>query len=306
MSNISYDKQICYTTLAIGYEYNNHALQLAKDIQIFSPNTSFIVLTDRPRLYYNIKNVIPILHRVQSVGIYHDKLFCIEECFKHFKYCIFLDADCRLMKDVTVSRNWKPGITAKFCWNFKNFLIKPKGNVKQAKRLKLLTEVTKEYQIMFEECYTIPESFMVFCKDNGKEEEFLKTWKRIRDFFEINEIFDGEGAVIGIAAYKSGLNIYHYNLGYQEEEAKHKIQYFYKDKLLSNFFKKKNETEISKPDQVKLLELDKQRKELNSSVVDKIRVEISNFFTKLAKKKRLIYLRTKYVGKKIFSEFTKD
>jgi hypothetical protein len=64
--------EICYTSLALGKLYNQHALQLAKDIELFSPNIPFLVLTDRPNLYKNMSGVLAIKHTPISVGVYHD------------------------------------------------------------------------------------------------------------------------------------------------------------------------------------------------------------------------------------------
>ncbi|MDJ0559258.1 MAG: hypothetical protein PX638_09090, partial [Microcystis sp. M53599_WE4] len=100
------DRKICFVTLAVGKKYRDHALTLAEDIRTIADNTPFVVLTDRPEVFPKSDSLIPIPHRIQSVGVYHDKLDCIAASFRlGFDDCIFLDADCRILQNATISRH---------------------------------------------------------------------------------------------------------------------------------------------------------------------------------------------------------
>lgn len=61
-------RKICFMTLAIGSKYRRHALVLAKDIQSLAPEIPCIVLTDNPDNFSRSDTLIPVKHRVQSVG----------------------------------------------------------------------------------------------------------------------------------------------------------------------------------------------------------------------------------------------
>jgi hypothetical protein len=248
-------QKICVTTLAIGSKYRKHALQLAEDIRHFSPDTPFVVLTDNPQIFAGMDLVIPVKHEIQSVGIYHDKLDCIAECFQQgFNCCIFLDADCRLLMDITASRHWKVGLTAKSCNDLKRYVIKNYGK----KSSRLIYELAEKYQFSIEQCKFILEWIFVVCRDeqNDQADKFLQYWREIRDYLENNRVFASEGAAIGIASNLAGWPVHHYDTGYPNESERHQIVNTYKDKM---FYKKE-----SIPDHLKetIKKLDEQRREI--------------------------------------------
>ncbi len=222
--------KICYTTLALGYEYNSHALKLCEDAHRLSPGTPVVVLTDRPRLFINNPNVITVKHRIQSVGIFHDKLCCIEASLKRFQCCIFLDADCRLMSDMANSRQWKPGLTAKVLWGLGTHIQPKKVSESAIKRQALAHEVADSLGLLIDDCRFIHEAAFIVCSDNGKEDQFIKSWAQIRDFLEFNGMYSGEGMAMGLAACHASLKVYHYNRGYDCPDIKDvfKDDFFYK------------------------------------------------------------------------------
>ncbi|WP_414545546.1 hypothetical protein [Nostoc sp. CCY0012] len=294
--------KICYATLAIGYEYNQLAKQLAQDIYRLSPNTFFVILTDRPKLFRENKHVIAVKHNVQSVGIFHDKLCCIERCFQDFDCCIFLDADCRLIENLVVSRNWKPGLTAKTCWSLTKHLTS-KNSLTNKKELthKLVKEIAEELEILIDQCKFIYEGVFIIRKNNGKEIEFMKIWQQIRDYLEINGIFDGEGIAMGLAACKTSMEIYHYVSGYPEENVDHDIQDVYKDKISYKLLIHKNAENLSTALQEKILKFDGERREItNLSLQDKLIKKVTN---SILKKLRLIKLKMRSMEKRNFSDF---
>ncbi|MBF2016925.1 MAG: hypothetical protein IGS23_17360 [Rivularia sp. T60_A2020_040] len=264
MLKTSNEKSLCYTTLAIGYEYNKYAKLLAKDIAKLSPNIPIVILTDRPQLFSKDLHVTAIKHNVQSVGIFHDKLCCIEKCFENYDCSIFIDADCRLLENMAMSRNWKPGLTAKTHWNLEKH-ISPKGVLLPKKELtrELVYEIAKQLQISVQECKFVYEAIFTIRKDNGKEKEFFQIWKQIRDYFESNGIFDGEGVAMGLAAYKTSLEVYHYNSGYPEDGIDYNIKDVYKDKLFYKLLIHNDTDDLSDVLCKQVLDFDNQRKQIS-------------------------------------------
>lgn len=304
--NIS-KNQLCYTSLAIGYEYNKYAQQLAKDINQLSPSIPIVILTDRQGFFYEEHSVIAVKHKVKSVGVFHDKLCCIEKCLENYDCCVYIDADCRLIKNLAMSRNWKPGITAKTCWDLtkhmvpSNVLHEGKKLDRKALRCRLTYEVAKELQVSVEQCKFVYEGIFAIRKDNGKEVEFLKIWKQIRDYFEFNGVFDGEGVAIGLAASKALLKIHHYNNGYLEEGVEQKIKDVYKDKLFYKLLIHNNSENLSDVVRDKVLKFDQQRRKIAQLPLWlKILKRLFNF---LKKKLRLMKIKFKNYHKSKFSEF---
>ncbi|MEM6255389.1 MAG: hypothetical protein AAF821_20940 [Cyanobacteria bacterium P01_D01_bin.156] len=252
--------KICYTTLAVGYEYNLHAQQLVKDVLRLSPNIPIVVLTDRPNSFCKNQNVIPIKHTIKSVGIFHDKLHCVEKSLERFETCIFLDADCRLIEDISQSRDWKPGLTTKSCWNLKEHVVRKK-QCKLAELADLLIcDVAKEFELSLDHCKFINEAVFIVRSDNHKELEFLKIWKTLRDRFEFSGVFSGEGAAMGLAAVKAGLNVYKYDADYGKENVKD----IYKDKLFHKFLFHQEREGLTDDLCQKILEFDRQRRKIQS------------------------------------------
>lgn len=221
-------EEVCYTSLALGRLYNQHALQLAKDIALFSPKIPFVALTDRPHLYKNLNGVLEIKHTPQSVGIYHDKLFCIKESLSRFNTCIFLDADCRLLGDFAQSRQWKPGITAKSCCSLQKHLTR-NSKPQTVKAYELACQVAQLYRLNLEDARFVIEIAFIVSHIEDSISVFIQTWEEIRDTFESQGIFNGEGMAIALAALRSQLPIYHYNTGYFNTPEEGII--LYKDKL---------------------------------------------------------------------------
>ena len=221
-------EEVCYTSLALGRLYNQHALQLAKDIALFSPKIPFVALTDRPHLYKNLNGVLAIKHTPQSVGIYHDKLFCIKESLSRFNTCIFLDADCRLLGDFAQSRQWKPGITAKSCCSLQKHLTR-NSKPQTVKAYELACQVAQFYRLNLEDARFVIEIAFIVSHIEDSISVFIQTWEEIRDTFESQGIFNGEGMAIALAALRSQLPIYHYDSDYSHTIPERII--LYKDKL---------------------------------------------------------------------------
>lgn len=67
---INMAEKFCFCTLAVGNRYRTHARMLAKDIQQHAPDSTFVVLTDRPSDFAEFAHVMAFKHRLQSVKGY--------------------------------------------------------------------------------------------------------------------------------------------------------------------------------------------------------------------------------------------
>jgi hypothetical protein len=189
-------KNFCFCTLAVGKRYRTHALFLAQDIQQHSPETLFVILTDKPSDFSQCSNVLAVQHHLESIKGYHDKRFAVEKALSLFETCIFLDSDVRLLGAFPEDIEWQPGITARHgCGILKH-------NTRKAglKELSIIEEIAKTLHLNLQDTKWIHEFFFVVRKDNGVEASFLKQWGKIATYFEMNGVYDGDGNVIGLAA----------------------------------------------------------------------------------------------------------
>jgi hypothetical protein len=187
------DRKICFVTLAIGEKYRDKALTLAEDIRTLTHNTPFVVLTDRPEVFPKSDSLIPIRHRIQSVGVYHDKPDCIAESFRlGFDDCIFLDPDCRVLQNATISRQWKLGLTAKSCYDLHKHLLRRDSG--ETGIYDFLEKIFCRYGSEIEGCKFINEWIFVVCK-HGNEDIFLQSWPEIPRYFRAeNDLRWGRGS----------------------------------------------------------------------------------------------------------------
>jgi hypothetical protein len=202
--------KFCFCTLAFGKRYRSLALLLAKDIEKYSPGTSFIVLTDKPDDFCEQSNILAFKHQATSVRFYHDKRFVVAKALSMFNSCIFIDADMRILAPVPNDMAWlqKPGITARVC----NLMPKQHseaitGNVEKKFYQEYLVTKKATSKLNLEKDWDnisyIYEYLFAVTKDCGKEIEFLKKWEIIAPYFEINGVYQGEGNAIGLAAAKA-------------------------------------------------------------------------------------------------------
>lgn len=193
------DKEFCFATLALGKKYRALASLLAKDIEKYSPNTYFVVLTDYPTDFKNNPNVRAFKHRQQGVKCWHDKRFVIAKALQMFNTCIFINADMRILGEVPADIKWLPGITARSGCS----IIKHNKNKSNA--FVLIEDVAKTMDIDLQQAKWINEFLFIVKKDEGKEMEFLRLWEIMAHYFELNKVHSGEGNAIGLAAVKAGL-----------------------------------------------------------------------------------------------------
>jgi hypothetical protein len=208
-------KKFCFATLAVGKAYRNLALLLAKDIEKYSPNTSFLVLTDSPKSFSNQKNVIAVQHR-QYFYCDNDKKFLIEKALSMFESCICIDADMRILAPIPQDLKWLPGITARSCASLvkHNQIMINKGEIPRSSKVRDFDYIKKMAQkldlnIENEDITFIYENLFVVTKDSGKEVEFLKLCEMISRYFDVHGVYIGVGSAMGLAAAKVGLPVRH-------------------------------------------------------------------------------------------------
>lgn len=206
-------QQFCFCTLALGKVYRGLASLLAKDLELYSPNTAFIVLTDNPQDFSKYSQVLAFQHQQQGVKCYHDKRFAIAKALSLFNSCIFIDSDMRILAPVPEYIEWllEPGISARACMDMQKKFAK--ALTKTDKYFSREIEVIKkaaQFLNLDPECENVTfvhEYLFSVTKSTGKEIEFLETWEILAKYFELNGVYEGEGNAIGLAAYKAGLPV---------------------------------------------------------------------------------------------------
>ena len=211
---IKSEKNFCFCTLALGKKYSALASLLAKDIEIYSPNTSLIILTDYPEEFSKYPQVLVFKHKQQGVKCYHDKRFAIAKALSLFNSCIFIDSDMRILAPVPEDMQWllTPGISARACMDMpKKFtkVLAGTANSNFVKEFAVVQNATKmlKLEANWKDINFVHEYLFSVTKDSGKEIEFLQQWDMLANYFELNGIYDGEGSAIGLAAYKAGLAV---------------------------------------------------------------------------------------------------
>ncbi|MGB3491141.1 MAG: hypothetical protein WBA57_00325 [Elainellaceae cyanobacterium] len=193
----------CFGTLAVGDRYRAHAQLLAQDIQRYAPQTSFVVLTDQTAEFAAHNHVVAVPHTLQSVKGFHDKRFVIEKALEHVDVCMYLDSDVRILGPVPTQTQWLPGITARTGCN----ILKHNEAKQKRKALPKIQHVAQTLAIDLTQTFWFHEFMFTVKKQAGVEREFLKVWQTMSYFFEMNELHDGEGNVMGLAAQKAGLTL---------------------------------------------------------------------------------------------------
>lgn len=209
---IPLEKKFCFCTLALGKKYRALALLLAQDIEIYSPNTYFVVFTDCPQQFSKYPHVLAFEHKQHGVKCYHDKRFPIAKALSLFNSCIFMDSDMRILAPVE-DLQWllSPGISARACVNISKkfsqvFLNNKKTEIKTFEVLKkAMYQLNLDAE--WENIKFVHEYLFAITKDSGKEIEFLQQWETLANYFELNGIYHGEGIAIGLAACKAGFPV---------------------------------------------------------------------------------------------------
>ncbi|WP_333099588.1 hypothetical protein [Microcoleus sp. Pol12A6] len=174
---------------------------LAEDIQTHMPSTTLCILSDQPEQFKNFPHVLVFKHHLQSVKGYHDKRFVLEKALSLFESCMFLDSDVRLLGPLVEEMNWSPGITARAGTD----LVKRIQNIKNPKEIEVIKAAGQKLNIDIQQVKWLHEFMFVMKRQNGLEGEFFELWQTISYFFEMQEIYHGEGYAMGLAAARIGM-----------------------------------------------------------------------------------------------------
>jgi GR25 family glycosyltransferase involved in LPS biosynthesis len=219
----NYKKQnYILTTLAYGVNANTNALKLAIDLDYFKQR--LLVVTDNPSLYVHLKNVITVPYPQKRFS-YNDKIICFEEGFKYDDCVVYIDSDCRIFyrsfKETFANllQNIEPGFHPSWDWGI---VSRPTGGFFNSTDVsgrvsgygELALSISKDLDININQSYHYQEGIIIVSKEDGKEVDFLDTWKTFSsqlDDFEIKNgakrIGIGEGNIIGLSVVKSGLTV---------------------------------------------------------------------------------------------------
>ncbi|MEH2189293.1 MAG: hypothetical protein V7K64_24480 [Nostoc sp.] len=206
-------QEFCFCTLALGKVYRTLAGFLAKDLELYSPNTAFIILTDHPQEFSKYPQALAFQHQQQGVKCYHDKRFAIAKALSLFNSCIFIDSDMRILAPVPEDIEWllEPGISARACMDMPKKFAKALGttNKKFSREIEVIKKAAQFFNLEpeWENVTFVHEYLFSVTKSTGKEIDFLETWSILAKYFELNGVYEGEGNAIGLAAYKAGLPV---------------------------------------------------------------------------------------------------
>ncbi len=203
LAEMNLSQDFCFCTLAVGRRYRAHARMLARDIQEHSPNTLFVVLTDRPADFADYVHVLAMSHRLQSVQGYHDKRFAVEKALTQFEACMYLDSDVRILGPVPPVMDWLPGITARTGCN----ILKHNSGETVRAELPAIEGTAQTLGLDLSQTQWFHEFMFTVKKQDGAELDFLKFWQSISYYFELQGLYAGEGNVMGLAAAKAGVPV---------------------------------------------------------------------------------------------------
>jgi len=210
------------STIAVGENANKNALKLCCDLNYFKQK--ILVVTDKKELYEQLPNVI-ISEYPNKRFTYNDKIICFEEGFKIEDCVVYIDSDSRIFyKDYkncysNFLRIVEPGFHPSWDWGKltrrdSGFFESTDISVRVKGYGELALQTSKELNIPIEDAYHYQEGIIIICKDEGKEEILLDTWKKLSsvlDEFEIKNnsqrIGLGEGNLVGLSVAKSGIKV---------------------------------------------------------------------------------------------------
>lgn len=195
-------KAYCFCTLSLGERYRLMTKELAKDLEKYAPGTYLVVGTDQPKDFENCTNVLPFKHNKTGIlHCYNDKLFVIENALSKFQSAIHIDSDTKILSDLPDILNISCPMIA-YSENLINHVTKYRSE-----DLELLKKLALKLDIPIEKADWIGESLYIISRDNGQEQEFIKTWKILASYAELKGMHSGEGNLMGLAAAKVGWKV---------------------------------------------------------------------------------------------------
>ena len=208
----------CFCTLAIHSAYRQRAKLLLAD----TPQVPWILFTDEPEDFAAL-NVRAIRHsptgpmaedfltrlRWTANGrgrpAYHDKRFVLQAALKEFDTAIFVDADSR-MSSVPRLPVFPPGVAV--VKDLRASIAEHLGRY-GADRIpafeQLALDLTGSAETL-KSARWCSEALFAVTKD-GNESKFFEAWERGAEVLHSQNVFTGEGGVIGLAALYAGWTV---------------------------------------------------------------------------------------------------
>ncbi|MBD2497450.1 hypothetical protein [Nostoc sp. FACHB-280] len=198
------NQNFCFCTLAFKAKYRKLAQELAETLDKHSPGTTLLIGTDKPEEFQICSNVIAFkLHQTGILHCYHDKRFVIQEAFKYFPTAIQIDADTKIVADISPEIPYLEGLAAGHVED-----IVEHAQKYNPERLIYLRKIADKLDLSLENVSYVGESLFAITADSQKAREFIKYWDWIARYLEIHKIHSGEGNAIGMAAALAGLKVY--------------------------------------------------------------------------------------------------
>lgn len=208
----------CFCTLAIHPPYRRRARLLIAD----APDVPWIVLTDNTEEFARLpvraishvptgpmaidfQTKLPPLGNGRGRPAYHDKRFVLQAALKEFDTAIFIDADSRL-RSLPRLPQFPPGIAVdKVLRTSISDHLNRYGRWRRPAFEQLAVELNADPGIL-ETARWCGEALFAVTKD-GNEAKFFEAWDRSARFLHTNDVFSGEGGVIGLAAACAGWTV---------------------------------------------------------------------------------------------------
>jgi hypothetical protein len=208
----------CFCTLAIHAPYRQRAKLLFAD----APQLSWIVFTDEPEDFAGLP-VRAIRHSPtgpmaedfltklkwtasgRGRPAYHDKRFVLQATLEEFDTAIFVDADSR-MSPVPKLPTFSPGIAAvKEVYASLVEHLSRYGSDRLPAFEQLAVHLTGSAEVL-KSARWCSEALFAVTKD-GNESKFFEAWERGAEVLHSQNVFTGEGGVIGLAALYAGWTV---------------------------------------------------------------------------------------------------
>ena len=223
---------VCFCTLAIHEPYRKRARLLVADV----PEGPWVVLTDEPGEFEGLPvrairhqptgpMAIDFVTKLPPMGsgrgepAYHDKRFALLAALEEFETAIFVDADTRV-RALPRLPVFGPGIavTKEVNASIAEHLNRW-GSHRRAAFEKLAVQLTGDIE-MINSARWCSEALFAITKD-GNEGKFFEAWERGAELLQRENLFTGEGGVIGLAAVCAGWTVDYKTMGKLARKVQH-------------------------------------------------------------------------------------
>jgi hypothetical protein len=219
-----------FCTLTYGEKYITFGDSLIK--QLNDMGYHIFVMTNNPEHYIQ-SELLTVVEYTKPYFSFHEKKTIVQECLKYYDTAVFLDADVHIqgVNNLDFLSDINPGlhifatfgnIGLTYCSDDINICdIPDRRNTKYGKEGLMFAEkngykLKKVYHTGFPEDFLehYLEGRWIIKKDNGAENKFFEIWDNLSVFTEdfdirhnyLKTIGSGEGSVMSIACYNSGIS----------------------------------------------------------------------------------------------------